>query len=335
MASIDDSLSSLTQIRTKIRRLTRSPSSSQLTNVQIDDYVNTFVLYDFPEFTVDNKLEFFLMPNVDVYETNTVNEDDPLYNFKNVYLSVQKPIYVFGQEIDFSQSREEFFRRYPKYETSESIGTGDDITTSFTGTLARTPILPNSLTFSSIDSSGNGIVLKDLPEEDGATGIITTTGGLVDPDSTVVVGAINYITGLYTITFTVAPGAGKDVISQTYSYQAARPRYCLFENNSFTFRPVPDRTYRVEIDAFKRPTALLSGTDSPDLAQWWQYIAYGAAKKVFEDRMDVESVQAITPEFQRQRSLVLQRLVVQQSGERTATIYTDRGAENDIGQDTI
>jgi len=334
----DSTLSSLTQIRTKVRRLTRSPSTSQLTNTQtntqIDDYVNTFVLYDFPEFTVDNKLVFFLMPNVDTYATNTVNADDPLYNFKNVYLSVQKPVYVGGQEVEFSQSREEFFGRYPKYEAVETVGTGNSIITLFTGTLNRFPILAATTTFSSVDANGNGIVLKDVPQVDGVTGIITTTGDLVEPDSTVSVGTINYLTGVFSLTFPVAPGNTEDVIAQTYAYQVARPRMCLFENNIFTFRPVPDKTYRVEIDAFKRPTELLDSTDIPDLSQWWQYIAYGASKKVFEDRMDVESVQAIMPEFERQRALVLQRLVVQQSGERTATIYTDRGAESDVGQST-
>jgi len=332
----DSTLSSLTQIRTKVRRITRSPSTSQLTNTQIDDYINTFVLYDFPEFTVDNKLVFYTMPNVDRYATNTVNADDPLYSFKNVYLSVQAPVYIGGQESVFSQSREEFFRRYPKYETLENISSGDGVTVAFAGILTKTPILASTVTFSSVDADGNGIVLKDVPDVDPITGIITTTGSLVVPDATAVsLGTIDYITGVYSLDFPVAPGVSEDVTAQTYAYAAARPRMVMFENNTFTFRPVPDKTYRIEIDAYKRPTELLDSTDTPDLAQWWQYIAYGAAKKVFEDRMDVESVAAITPEFLKQRSLVLQRLVVQQSSERTATIYTDRGAENDVGQDTV
>jgi len=335
MATTDSTLSTLTQIRTKVRRLTRSPSSSQLTDAQIDDYVNTFVLYDFPEFTVDNKLVFFLMPNVDQYGTNEENGDDPLYNFKNVYLSVSKPVYVAGEEIAFSQSREPFFRQYPQTELLESVGTGDNVTTAFAGTLSTVPVLARTVSFSSIDDDGSGIVISDVPIVDGVTGIITTTGDLTEPDSDVSVGVINYLTGVYAFTFPVAPGTGEDVVAQTYRYAAAKPRAVLFEDRVFTFRPVPDKTYRVEIDAFKRPTELLDGTDEPDIAQWWQYISYGASKKVFEDRMDVESVQAISPEFFRQRSLVLQRLVVQQSSERTATIYTERGAGSYVDKDAF
>jgi len=315
MPSIDSIISTLHTIRTKVRRLTRSPSTSQLTFDQLDDYINTFILYDFPEFTVDNKLVFFTMPNVDVYGTNTINETDPLFNFKNVYLSVSTPVYVAGQQIELSQSRDQFFRRY------------NGLTIAFAGRLAQVPMLPRKVTFSSIDFEGNGIALVDVPLVDPISGIILQTGDIVQPDSEVVVGGIGYLTGDYNFNFPAAspPGNGKDIVAQTFTYAAGRPTAVLFEDHKFTFRPVPDKTYRVEIDAFKRPTELLINDQTPEISQWWQYIAYGAAKKVFEDRMDVESVQAIMPEFMRQRSLVLQKLVVQQSSERTATIYSDSG----------
>jgi len=335
MASTDSTLSTLTQIRTKVRRLTRSPSTSQLTDQQIDDYVNTFVLYDFPEFTVDNKLVFFLMPNVDQYTTNEINETDPLFNFKNVYLSVQKPVYVAGEEIDLTQSREPFFRQYPQNERQGRIATGDGATTLYTGTLSRKPVLARSVSFTSIDADGNGIVVTDVPRTDPTSGVIITTGDLVVPDSTVSVGTINYLTGGYSFTFPAAPASGVRVYAQTFQYTTAKPRAVLFEDRVFTFRPVPDRSYRVEIDAYKRPTELLNSTDEPDIAQWWQYIAYGASKKAFEDRMDIESVKAISMEFMRQRSLVLQRLVVQQTEERTATIYTERGAGFYVDKDVF
>jgi len=335
MATPDSTLSSLVQIRTKVRRLTRSPSTSQLTEQQIDDYINTFVLYDFPEFTLDKKLTFYIMPNVDNYGSNTVNADDPLYNFINISLSVQSPVYVGGEEVFLSQSREQFYRQYNKYNYLESIGTGDDVTDAFAGTLSNTPLLARTVMFNSVDASGNGIVLSDVPRMDGATGIQTQVGDLVVPDDDSSVGTINYLTGVYTFTFAAVPGTGEDVSAQAFKYVVAKPRAVLYEDNTFTFRPVPDKSYRVEIDAFKRPTELLADTDEPELAQWWQYIAYGASKKVFEDRMDVESVQAIMPEFMRQRSLVLRRLVIQQATERTATIYTERGSGFYVDKDGI
>jgi len=263
----DATLSTLAQIRTKIRRLTRSPSASQLTDAQIDAYVNTFVLYDFPEFTVDNKLVFFLSPNVDVYPTNTVNADDPLYNFKNIYESVHGPAYVMGNQIEFSQSRDYFYRVYPKVQVEKTVDTGDGVTVLFAGTLSNIPVLANSVTFSSIDANGSAIVLKDLPEYDVTTGIQLQTGDLVEPDAVASVGTINYLTGVYSLTFPVAPGNGESVVAQGYAYSAGIPKSVMYENNVFTFRPVPDKTYRVEIDAFKRPTELLNAADQPDLGR--------------------------------------------------------------------
>jgi uncharacterized HAD superfamily protein len=68
----------------------------------------------------------------------------------------------------------------------------------------------------------------------------------------------------------------------------------------------------------------------PQLEQWWQYIAYGTAKKIFEDRMDLDSVQQIMPEFKQQERLVLRTTLTQQANERTVTIYT-QGKSYGIG----
>ena len=68
--------SSLTAIRLKVRRLTRSPSVGQITDATIDEYVNTFIQYDFPEhlrlFSLKTVLEWFTQPNVDTYAPSTV-----------------------------------------------------------------------------------------------------------------------------------------------------------------------------------------------------------------------------------------------------------------------
>ncbi|MFW6121417.1 MAG: hypothetical protein ACOC80_11040, partial [Petrotogales bacterium] len=106
-------MANLGDIKTKIRRLTRSPSSSQLTNTQIEDYVNTFLLYDFPEhlrlFTFKKTLTFYTEPNIDIYETNTADITNPLYNFKNAYITSHDPVYIAGEKAYFSLSRNEFF----------------------------------------------------------------------------------------------------------------------------------------------------------------------------------------------------------------------------------
>ena len=112
-------------------------------------------------------------------------------------------------------------------------------------------------------------------------------------------------------------------IDISYSaYKASRPTAMLFFQNQITLSPVPDKAYKIEINAFITPTKMLSSSEYPTLKQWWQYIAYGATKKIFEDSRDIESVSRIMPAFKEQENLVLNRHVVQQTNERTPTIYS-------------
>jgi hypothetical protein len=95
----------------------------------------------------------------------------------------------------------------------------------------------------------------------------------------------------------------------------------LFFHDTFTFRPVPDQVYPVQMEVYYRPTELLASNQSPELEEWWQYIAYGAAIKLLQDRSDFDSVQQLLPEYKNQERLCLRRTIVQQTEERTATIY--------------
>jgi len=41
--------STLETIKIKVRRLTRSPSEAQLSDADLNQYINTFLIYDLPE----------------------------------------------------------------------------------------------------------------------------------------------------------------------------------------------------------------------------------------------------------------------------------------------
>lgn len=310
----DSTLSTLEKIRVKIRRITRSPSSSQITDDQIDDYVNSFILYDLPASlklnTLNKTLTFYTSPNIDTYATNTTDSTDPLYNFKNEYSSIHGPVYIAGRESFLSLSEEEARGIYPNEQYKVNIGTGDGVTTNFTGTLDNVPILQNNVTISSVDTGGDPLQVFD----DGF--------GSLEGDVTVP-GTIAYITGTYDVDFDVAPASGETVWIQFVPYTAAKPDTILFKNEEFILRPVPDATYSVEVQGFIRPTELLADSEIPELADWWQYITYGAAIKVFQDRSDFESVTNIAPEFERQELLVNRRTIVQNSGKRASTIYSN------------
>lgn len=356
----------LSAIETKVRRLTRSPSTAQLSEADLDNYINTFVVYDFPEhlrmFNLRTTFTFFTNPYQDSYPTDEVSfganpaaQDNPLYNFQNNYLSIHTPVYIAGYNSFYTQSREQFFGIYPKTNSIVKLPLqGDGITLTFTGVInaAQAIILPQlnqqqvgliqgEVLFSSFDTNLNGLALADIPVIDPLTGNKTVNGNLYDPNSaayqtalevppTVVIpnNTINYATGVFTITFSAAPGAGAPVSSQSVPQALGLPQSLLYYDNKFTVRPVPDKPYRVQFEAYARPTMLLADNQSPALEEWFQYIAYGAAKKVFEDRLDMESVQMIMPEFKKQEMLCQRRTIVQYTNERTATIYTEQVSPN-------
>lgn len=352
----DSTLSTLTQIQNKARRLTRSLSQAQLANSDLNDYINTFVLYDMPEqirqYKLRQQFTFYCNPYQDTYILNdTLPIGNPLKNFENKYTTIHSPVYIAGYNSFFSQSREQFFGIYPITNSIVLQNTGNGIAAfTYTGTITNlqgsipapgvtqsTALLQNQVLFSSLDANLNGLSMIDVPVIDPATGNNTVNGNLYKPGQvpatppTVILpqNTINYATGVYAVTFSAGgiqgdPGPNQPINAQTVPQVISLPQALLFYENKITLRPVPDQPYRINFEVYVRPTELLSGTQSPELAEWWQYIAYGAAKKIFEDRQDIESIAAILPEFKTQERLCLRRTIVQNTNERTATIYTEQ-----------
>jgi hypothetical protein len=314
----------LQAIRTKIRRLTRSPSGSQISDAQIDEYVNTFILYDFPEnvrlFSLRTIVTFYTQPNVDRYETNTIDPLDPLFNFKNRYSAIHPPVFFAGVQGFYTQWRDTFYASWPQTNTIEDTQQrGNGFITAFNGTLTAHPVLQNNVIFTANDAAGTGMILVDYP-------VSNTTGALGVPNQPQVLpspfGSINYVTGVYGINFPAPVGNLEPVRAEVIAYQAGKPIGMLYYDSVMTLRPVPDKVYAVQIEADMRPTELLTSVSVPRLEQWWQYIALGAAIKILQDRLDMDSVAMIQPEFAKQESLVLRATLTQQANERTQTIYT-------------
>jgi hypothetical protein len=344
----DSTLSTLAQIKTKVRRLTRSMSEQQLSDAELENYINTAVLYDFPEhlrhFNLKTTFSFYTEPYVAVYENNTTDTSNPLYNFKNRYLTFNPPAYISGYQVLWSESENQFYGIYPKINSIITLNTGDGSTTSFSGNIntslnsqpssgAVGLIVAGSILFESQDLNGLGISLIDYPNPTpsnimGALAPVGYTGSLVGYPY----GSINYLTGDYTATFASAPASAANINVQCQFAQPSIPQTILFYDGKFTLGPIPDQVYKVTIEAYIRPTELLNDTQEPELSEWWQFISYLAAKKIFEDRMDLESVQMILPEFRNQMNLINRRTIVQQTTQRTQTIYTEQlGASGAYG----
>lgn len=319
-------MTTLTDIRTKVRRLTGRPSPQQITDAQIDDYVNTFYLYDMPEhlrlFSQETVFEFMTTQNVDQYDlraltTYTGVSDEPI---ADVFINLSPPAYVAGYQSFWSQDREQFFRTYPALAEITTTVEGDGTPGPYSVTFANTPILQFNVTVGAIDDTGATVNCIDSPSSR------TTGSWLIINSNTTQVGSVDYINGVCTITFSNNIPSGNTVTFTAVPYAASRPQALLYYDDVITLRPVPDAEYLVKINAFKRPTAMIASGESPELKQWWQYLAFGAAKKIFEDSQDPEGIEGITKGYREQENLVLRRTIVQQTNKRTATIYTEMTA---------
>lgn len=292
--------STLADIRLKVRRLTKSPGQNTITDAQIDDYINNFYVYDFPE-------ELRLWQTREIYSFVTEANVDT-YAAPQDYLTFHPPLYIAGYECYYSQSRTEFFRRWPVVRTIAQVATGSGIAGPYTATLQNIPVLRNQVL---IDAVSNNLTFALT--DDGL-------GNLVGNGT----GTINYITGALNFTFSGAIAGGDAINAQTVPYVASRPTSLLYYDQTFTLRPCPDQAYTVNLEAYKAPTALLNNGDVPELNEWWQYLAMGAAMKIFEDRGDFTQLAAYQPLYDRYRRLAERRTIVQQTNDRTATIYTEQ-----------
>ena len=163
-----------------------------------------------------------------------------------------------------------------------------------------------------------------------------------NPTSYQMWGSINYMTGAINInTFVdknnvaVAIPSGNAINVQYVPYVASRPQSVVFYQDQFIVYPVPDQAYTISFEVYKYPASFYLDSAGnpiyslvPQLNEWWQLLAYGAADKIFADNADFENMQKFRPLLDEQMRLALRRTLVQQTSERTSTIYTEQTGFN-------
>jgi hypothetical protein len=151
-------------------------------------------------------------------------------------------------------------------------------------------------------------------------------------------GAVSITQFLDSTNSAVAIPSGNNINAQYIPYTPSRPQSAMFFQDQIMLYPIPDQAYTVSFEVYKYPVDFFlaangayTATLQPQLNEWWQLLAYGAADKIFADNADFESMAKFRPLLDEQMNLVLRRTIVQQTSERTATIYT----ENNNGSGTF
>jgi hypothetical protein len=326
----------LTDIRNKVRRITGRPTASQITDSQIDEYINTAYTQDLP---AQLKLE-----NLRINYQFVTSANQPVYDFpKDLYLELMPPVFIAGYQCYMTQSRQEFLRIFPEInQLQTSVATGIGATGPYSFILTNIPLMRGwkqnppgaydlgtttapalinwNVVISGIDNNGLSVTLVD----DGQ-------GSLFDPgdaDTTIPRGTVDYITGVVAINaigFKTAIALGSPINAQYVPYKASRPRVALFFQDQIQLYPVPDQAYTVSFECYQKPTALSATAPNPNLQEWWQLIAYLASDKIFSDNADMDNLQKFRPLLEEQLKLVQRRTIIQQSSDRAQTIYNSVG----------
>lgn len=296
----------LADIRTKTRQVSGRLSQSELTNDEVDDYINRYFQFEFPA-------EVKLNRNYSWYEFNTT-KNTASYDFSENYSNFVPEATIDRRQLEFYQDPDAFDRDNPYNVSRFSTWTGDGATTAFANTYtAQAPFLPGS------------VVVDDTVEvfSDNGSGVLTgNLGGT---------GTVNYTTGAVAVTFNTAPTNGQVIQASFIRYQAGTPVSVLMYNNQFTFYPVPDRAYRFRIKAwglaYVKPetgankTMFTTSSDKPLQEEWGPAIAFGAARRIASDFGEMDRYAELTALYKEQINYILTRTHIDLESTRALPMF--------------
>jgi len=322
-----------------VRRIIKAPSVQSITSKTIGDYVNRFYVYEVPQrlqlFELKRQYTFETIPNIFEYQ----------FDYQN-YQDLRPPVYVDGVQIGFFQSNDQFYKIYPELVLNEQPIQGNGTTGPYTLTVAQYPILRafvddlgNRLPYVYITYTDTNSYTHYIVDSGTTSASNANQGILIETDATFQTvlgpaivnggsGTVNYLTGVCTFTTLSNVLSESNINTQCSPYSSGIPRICLFFNNTIKLYPVPDRTYKVQLDTNITPAQFLQTNSSLQFAYMSEWIARGAARKILSDNSDVEQFNFYEPFFREQENFVLRRTSRQNAIQRTPTIFSSQTGQN-------
>ena len=281
------------QIAIKVRNVTGTPSSNQLTDDQVYDYINKYYAFTMP-------FELKEQVNLQPFNFTTVANQD-VYPVSGAFQTDEPMAYANGFPLVFYQDRDIFYQDWPQQYTQDQVATSTGGMGPYPGTAQASPVIEGSFL----------ITDGTLVAFDRSDGILYQNTGTLSAPVYTAVGTINYVTGAYTVTFTAVSATGTLIVNNYQAYQPARPQGVLFYNNELTFRPIPDQVYQITMQGFVTTTQFALVGDLPVFTEWGELIALGASLDILLDRGDLAAYNNIYPIFKRYENVALGRYVQQ------------------------
>lgn len=356
------SFPTLSDAITKTRKLTGSSNTFQVTDEYIVQCMQSFYLYDLPAKFRSLKLKdiYTFTTNIgqDVYPFNSelyITVDNPCYCAKREIKLFNDPWNFYGvnynwQQIETFETGTNSAGPYVGFTTAKPLiasvnndpGPSDNPSLYFPQSRVQNILITANVI------GANGIGQTQNVTDDGQGNLIQifTTQNSTNKEygftyyrqyassdpTTPGLATINYQTGeIVGLIFAQLIPSGTPITIEYLPKKLSIPLAIMFYQNQFTLCPVPDKGYTIELTCYRQPIqALLAKNKSgnPELSEWWEILAVGASKKIFEDRIDSDGVAYIDKMLRERYDIIETRTCAQLGQQRIQTIYTDQLTQN-------
>lgn len=346
----------------KTRKLTASSNAFQVTDSYIVQQMHSFYSYDLPAKFRSLKLKdiYTFTTNVgqDVYPFNSelyITVNQPCYCAKKEIRLFNDPWNFYGvnfnwQQIENFDSGDGSIGPYSGFTTASPLiaSVNNDPGSQTSPNLFFPQSRVQNILITANVIGVNGVGLTQNVTDDGQGNLIQifqTSNGTnkeygwtyyrqyASTTPNVPGGAtINYQTGEITgLVFNEPIPQGTPIQVQYNPKKFSIPLAIMFYQNQFTLCPTPDAGYTIELTCYRQPIQALLAADmtgNPELSEWWEILAVGAAKKIFEERIDSDGVVFIDKMLRERYDIIETRTYAQIGQERIHTIYTDQLTHN-------
>lgn len=347
---------------TKTRKLTGSSNAFQVTDEYIVRQMHSFYSYDLPAKFRSLKLKdiYTFTTNVgqDVYPFNSelyITVDQPCYCAKRELKLFNNPWEFYAANYNWQQftnfaSGEGLTGPYSGFTTAAPLipsvnndpGTQSNPNLFFPQSRVQNVLITANVIGTNgvgqtqnVTDDGQGNLIQIFQTSNGSNQEYGWTYYRQYASSTPTIpgnATINYQTGEITgLIFAEAIPEGTPIQIQYNPKQYSIPLAIMFFQNQFTLIPVPDAGYTIELTCYRQPIQALLAADmagNPELSEWWEILAVGASKKIFEERLDSDGVMFIDKMLKERYDIIETRTYAQIGQERIKTLYTDQLTEN-------
>lgn len=354
----------INDIYADIRRLSSSQGSQQLEDSYIQLMMNSFYLYDVPakyrSLKLKDKYTFNTVQGIDTYPFDSehyISVEMPCYCSKREMQLFTDPWSFYGLNFNW-QNMQNFTQGNGTAgpytgicqglplirSTNNDPGPNGTPTPDFpigrVQNILITANISNGVT-ANVTDDGAGNLIQIYPYAVGAAPYAQTAyQAKYGPQYfRYVVGTINYSTGAISVSFVNSVGQpllipqGKVIQIQYNSQVLNIPLSIMFFQNQFTLRPVPNQGYTIEMVAYRSPVqALLNaptsigglGNGVPELSEWWELLSVGAARKIYQKRLDSDGMALMDSMLKERYDIIETRTYAQIGSQRVSTIFADQ-----------